>query len=295
MAVWTAGMCFTWPNLEALVSDKEEPARLPNTIGIYNVVWSGCNALAYFFGGALAESAGWKSIFWLPVLLHIVQLGIGIYLEPRWKEICQHAAAQPADLLHESHPDGPLFLKMAWVANPFAYIAINATIPIIPDLALRLHLSPQYAGFFCSIWFFARMFTFVVLALWEGWHYRFRFLVFACAGLIACFVLILVLNHLWLIVLVQIIFGWCVGLIYYSSLYYSMHVGDTKGEHGGAHEAAIGAGIFGGPFIGAASLYLFPASRQSNVYGVAAVLAIGFAVLLVLGRKRGQARLRATE
>ena len=77
-----------------------------------------------------------------------------------------------------------------------------------------------------------------------------------------------------------------IGLIYYSSLYYSMHVGDTKGEHGGAHEAAIGAGIFGGPAIGATSLALFPNQTQSSVIGVAAVLAIGLITLVLIRRKK---------
>ena len=98
--------------------------------------------------------------------------------------------------------------------------------------------------------------------------------------MLASFAAMLLLNNLWLIVLVQISFGWCVGLIYYSSLYYSMHVGETKGEHGGFHEAAIGAGIFGGPAIGAASLYLLPHVKGSSVYGVAAVLLIGLVGLI---------------
>ncbi len=44
-----------------------------------------------------------------------------------------------------------------------------------------------------------------------------------------------------LAVVAQIAFGISVGLIYYSSLFYSMDVGETKGEHGGLHEAMIGA------------------------------------------------------
>jgi len=37
---------------------------------------------------------------------------------------------------------------------------------------------------------------------------------------------------------------------------YSMDVGETKGEHGGLHEAMIGAGMCLGPAVGALSLYL---------------------------------------
>ena len=84
----------------------------------------------------------------------------------------------------------------------------------------------------------------------------------------------------------QLLFGWSIGLIYYSSLYYSMHVGDTKAEHGGVHEAVIGLGIFGGPAIGAASITMFPAFAQSSVFGVGIALTIGLASLCAVGRRR---------
>src|SRR5581483_7241840 len=49
----TIGMCFIWPTLEALVSDSETAARLPNIVGLYNVVWAVTNAASYFIGGTL--------------------------------------------------------------------------------------------------------------------------------------------------------------------------------------------------------------------------------------------------
>ena len=285
MCLWTFGMCFTWPNLEALACDHVDPAKLPGIIGVYNVVWAGGGALAYFFGGTLAEALGRRSIFWLPAIINIVQLVVALYLNPHWKLICSRPVQVTGDI-HESHPQGALFLKMAWIANPFAYIAINAVIPVFPTVAAKFQLSREAEGYFCSVWFFARMATFAVLAWWPGWHYRFRYLILAYVGMVACFAGVLLLDHLWAVIAVQIAFGWCLGLIYYSSLYYSMHVGETKGEHGGAHEAAIGAGIFGGPAIGATSLALFPQQEHSSVIGVALVLAIGFGTLFFV-RRRG--------
>lgn len=285
MVLWTVGMCFTWPNLEALASDHQDPARLPAVLGVYNVVWSAGGALANFFGGAVAETLGWLSIFWVPIVIHIIQIALVLRLAPAWKNISTAPVPRTGDL-HEAHPRGPLFLKMAWLANPLAYIAINTVIPLIPDVAAKLGMSPKFAGFFCSIWFFSRSFTFVVLAFWPGWHYRFDYLALAYVGMLMSFGGILLLKTIPGLVLVQIAFGWCIGLIYYSSLYYSMHVGETKAEHGGVHEAAIGLGIFGGPAIGAASLQLFPAYSQSSVYGVTIVLAAGFGALCLMGRRR---------
>jgi len=67
---WTATLCFTWPALEALVSDGVGDGVLPKNIGIYNVVWSAGSASMYFIGGTLYETLGHNSIFWLPALVH---------------------------------------------------------------------------------------------------------------------------------------------------------------------------------------------------------------------------------
>jgi Major Facilitator Superfamily len=176
---------------------------------------------------------------------------------------------------------------MAWVANPFAYIAISTAVPLIPSLAERLHLSPMFAGFFCSIWLFARAISFWVLWLWTGWHYRFRWLAISYAVMVVCFALILIVPTFWALSVAQIFFGIALGLIYYSSLYYSMDVGQTKGEHGGIHEAAIGAGNFVGPAVGAAAVHLYPVQPNSGALAVSTLLVGGFISLLLI-RKRGQ-------
>ena len=84
----------------------------------------------------------------------------------------------------------------------------------------------------------------------------------------------------------QLVFGACLGLIYYSSLFYSMDAGETKGEHGGFHEAAIGAGLGGGPALGAAALFFFPGAAQSSTWAVAGMLVLGLAGLLALRWKK---------
>jgi hypothetical protein len=69
-------------------------------------------------------------------------------------------------------------------------------------------------------------------------------------------------------------------LIYYSSLFYSMDAGDTKGVHGGIHEAAIGLGSFAGPAVGAASLAFLPQVANAGAWAVSGLLLCGLAGLL---------------
>ena len=56
LAVWTLFMSFTWPTLEAMVSEREAPDGLIRMIGVYNLVWAGAAAVAYCTGGVLFET-----------------------------------------------------------------------------------------------------------------------------------------------------------------------------------------------------------------------------------------------
>src|SRR5208337_645320 len=163
---------------------------------------------------------------------------------------------------------------------PFAYIAINTFIPMLPTLAAHFHLTPMFAGFTCSLWGFVRLGVFFALWFWTGWHYRFRWLVTAFALLIVSFAMILTVPSLALLIVAQIFFGGAIGLIYYSSLFYSMDASDTKGEHGGIHEAAIGLGNCVGPAIGAAALQFVPQYANSGAIAVSALLLCGFGGLI---------------
>jgi len=179
------------------------------------------------------------------------------------------------------------FLRMAWLANPFAYIALNTVIAVVPGVANKLGLSATMAGFCCSVWCFARFAAFFGLWAWSGWHYRFRWLLTAYLALLLTFALIVLAPNLAVLVAAQIVFGGALGLIYYSSLFYSMDLSETKSEHGGIHEAAIGFGNFAGPAVAASSLYFLPQYASSGVVGVCVLLVGGLAGLFAMrGRMR---------
>ena len=293
LALWTIAMMFTWPALEALVSVGETRAGVQRMVGIYNCVWSGSAALACFIGGAFFEALGVQSLYWLPAGLHGAQLLLLVWIGKKTSPPASQAAPAPAAIPHEPEPAAlrqPIrpktFLNMAWLANPFAYVAINTVLAVIPELAKRFDLTVTASGFVCSIWFVTRLSTFALLWHWTGWHYRFRWLAAAFMTLIASFAMLLLAQKLWLLVLAQIGFGAAVGLIYYSSLFYSMDVGETKGEHGGIHEAFIGLGICVGPAIGATALQLTPQYANAGTYAVSALLCMGLAGLVWLRARK---------
>jgi predicted MFS family arabinose efflux permease len=280
MGLWTVMLCLTWPALEALISEGADEEELPRLIGLYNVVWAGTAALAYFGGGAIYAACGWKTLlFYLPGGLFALQGLVVLWAAKTTPPPARTAPAAPAPA---PPANARRFLQMAWLGNPIAYIAANTVLAVVPQLGQQLHLTVAQSGLYCSLWFFARMAAFVGLWFWPGWHYRFRWLVAAFAVLIATFVVMLTVPVLWVFVLAQIAFGAAVGLLYYSSLFYSMDAGDAKGDHGGLHEAFIGAGIFAGTAVGAAALQLLPQAPNAGVGAVSGLLACGFGGLFWL-------------
>ena len=276
------GMCFTWPVLEALVSEGADAAQ---AVGIYNITWAVNNAVAFFIGGLLVEKLGYQSIFYIPLALMLLQFALVFWLQKiQPDELATHlkkpvVAAGKND---RTPARAKNFQRMAWLANPFAYIAINTLIAVLPGVAHKFNLSPMFAGFVCSLWCFARVFTFVALWQWTGWHYQFRWLLAAFGLLMASFTVILVVPNLAVVLAGQILFGHAIGLIYYSSLFYAMDAHDASSEHGGIHEAAIGIGNCVGPAAGAAALWLAPQNPGAGAWAVSSLLTFGLGGLIWL-------------
>jgi MFS family permease len=288
-------LLFTWPALEALVSENETPVGVQQMVGVYNVTWAAAAAFAYFSGGRIYDWSNRGAVFWLPAVMFFGQLLFLVYLIRRAPHAVTMALPQ-AQTSPAPHPEpaayiqpvGPkTFLKMAWLSNPFAYVAVNTLIAVMPALAHKFDLSATRAGLLASVWCSGRLVAFAILWKWNGWHYRFRWLLTAFIVLTASFAAILLSPQLWVVVGAQVFFGFAVGLIYYSSLFYSMDVGETsKGEHGGLHEAAIGVGMFAGPAVGAASLQFLSDHQNAGAVAVNALLVCGLIGLIALRLKR---------
>jgi MFS family permease len=291
---WTFAMCLTWPTLQYLLSREQNRQQLSRTAGIYNMGWSGAAALAYLTSGALLDffsgikglPVGREILFWFPALLHFGQLAFLPKAEKLARSIPSIAEGRRGSEKTEEEPDSKatprakMFLHLAWVANPFAYVAVYGLIPVIPALAENFHLSATMAGFVCSIWFWSRLGAFLWFSLWPGWHYRFGWLLASYLSAVAGFMAMLLAANLWILVAAQAVFGIAIGLIYYSSLFYSMDTGSSSGKKGGFHEAAIGLGIFLGPGTGVAALYVLPNNANVATWAMSGLMVIGLFLFL---------------
>ena len=283
--VVTLGMCFTWPVLEALISENEPPARVPHAVGIYNITWAATNAAALFLGKPLTEQFGYHCIFYIPAAIIAGQIALTLWLEKLPPSAVENGSSIPHDQNRPAPARAKNFQRLARLANPFAYIAINTLIAVLSGVTAKFHLTPVFAGVACSLWGFVRLAAFVALWQWPGWHYRFRWLVAAYVALVLSFAVILIVPNLAVVLVAQVFFGVAIGLIYYSSLFYSMDASDNRSEHGGIHEAAIGAGNCLGPAVGAVSLQVAAQNANAGAWAVTGLLLAGFGGLLWLRQR----------
>jgi MFS family permease len=287
--LWTVSVCFVWPALEALIS-KDGGDKLPDLVGWYNVIWAGGGAIAYFTAGMFLERFGMQSLFKLPLLLLAVPLALVMAVTMVSRSEKKRGGAPPPMSGNHRPPDAKRFLHMAWLANPLSYVAINTLIPLIPSISSKLGLTTAMAGTTCSLWMFARLGAFLLLRRWTGWHYRFGWLAGAFGVMAVCFTALISSPTIMLFVCAEIGFGFSIGLIYYSSLYYSMNASNDQGTHGGLHEAMIGSGLFIGPACGAATFFFLPSVVNAGPWSVCGLLTAGFSGLLYMGRSATEKR-----
>jgi len=271
----TLGMSCTWPALEALVTEGKDRSGMHRSVAFYNLVWAGTGALAYFTGGAVLEWLGMQAMYLVPLAIVCVELVLLGFQKAPSRPAQPDTQSPPCPACGTPHPQARRFLLMAWLANPLAYMAIQTLIAVMPGVTTRLGLSTTWAGMCASIWCFARLGAFALLGQWAGWPYRFSWLAAGYATLTTCFALILLAPSTLVLVLAQIGFGLALGLIYSSSLFYSMDAGPARGQPGGIHEAAIGLGNMSGPLIGALAWEWVPQLPQGGTIAITCLLVAG--------------------
>lgn len=283
---------MVWPALESAIT--RTPARLPlsTRMSMYNLSWSGAGFVAFFTCGAI-ESVSWNLVFIIPALCCVASSAIFHFWAIPARLIRKDHV--PEESAHEHDIDDPArrrkaetLLKMAWIGNALAYVAINVFIPIKMRLADESGISNlAVAGYITAIWAFARFAGFGLAWRWSGWHYKIRWLLGSQIALAGAFCLCLLVHNQLVLAISQIVFGLASALVYSGSLYYAMHVSSGEGGHAGIHEALIGLGIAIGPAVGALAggNHLDVHALHAIALGVTAVMVLGIIVMAIVAAR----------
>jgi MFS family permease len=286
------GQSLVWPGLEALLVEGEPPARVAHIVAYYNIIWSLGTACSFLVATPAMAYFGLPVVFWGPFSFYLLNIPFVLKYIPKRVEhtpetTAEHIEAEAlvAEATRFLLAERTAFRQLGWLANPLGFVAINVLITFNPVIQARLGLRFEQASIWFSLWFYVRSLSFEVLRRWLWWHYRWGFLCFMVFVMMASFVCITMAQSIAMLLLGQVGFGFTLGLLYQSSLFYAMAESDSAGEHGGWHECFIGLGSMTGNIVLFASSRFAPKASYLPIYAVGGLMCVGFSLLLVIGMR----------
>jgi MFS family permease len=288
---YTLLVACVWPVLESLVTSDVDAHTLGRRVAIYNLTWSAVNAAVFAAAGTVIEH--WPAgMFVIPAASHVAGvLLLLMYREPRSEDVAGGAGAAAAHAHGEPEPEllraRTLALWLSRIALPATYVVAYSLSAMMPLLPVLEPLDTSTRTFVASVWMGVRFLAFILLGATVWWHTRPRVLLAAAVAMLVAFVGVSVRASdvpgfggvpqavdLAAMVGWQVALGLVMGTIYAGSLYFGMVLSEGSTEHGGYHEALIGAGSIVGPGVGALAQWLRPDDLMAGVVAVASLVAL---------------------
>lgn len=274
---------LTWPMIESILTENCDPRTMSRRITMYNLSWSVTSVIVIAAYGTLLQ-------FWpsgpllLPIISHFLCLVLALLLRhlvsgqaPAQKEQPVHHAAPDADLLQSR----VLALWLSRISLPASFVVANSLMAMYPTMPVATELG-QAGSLLASLWMGARVAMFALLGATTIWHHKPKWLLGGGILLLLSYLAIVVPGErlgifagapLWSVVAAmaagEVVLGLMAGFVFSSSLYFGMVLSEGSTDHGGYHEALIGAGGVVGPGLAAVAQQL--ATGGTHLPGIAAV------------------------
>jgi len=294
-AVSGVGHALFWPSVEAELAAEADSHQLRRRVGRFNISWSLGD-----IAGALVAGVGLELNPKLPFAL-CAATGVVISIFTSRLLVSEQTADSRAR--HQQTVNGHAvpgnhrtFWKMALFANLFSAGFISIIRRLFPDMAVEaLHYSGLQWGFLVMVVALARTTVFIIMERYHGWIYRPKRFFLMQLLFPAGFLLILTAQSYWVFVLAFACIGSACGMVYFSSLYYSVHGAGSQAQQAGVHESVLGLGAGVIPFLAGPSRSLATAYWTGAIrapYLLAVVLSLGAITAQVVTylRSRGHSR-----
>lgn len=252
-SIWTLVLIFGvltgafWPIVEGYLSGGRRDKKLRSAIGWFNITWAAAVILAMWIISPFVEHQPMTVLLWVG-LAHALAAPLLLPLAPE----------PPKHLDDSPHPVPAHFrdlLRVTRILLPASYVLVSSLGPAIPAVLGQLGVAITWKAPVFSTWLIARLFMFIALERWHGWHGRWGLPLLGGIGMMFGFALAMLAPRFGSLGLPALfagltIFGLSVAMVYVSSLYYGMETGGANVDDGGRHEAFIGLGYAGGPAFG---------------------------------------------
>lgn len=271
-----------WPMVEAFLAGGRSDHQLRSATGKFNVTWAGALVVSLPIIGPIIEHDALLSMQGLS----IVHIAAAIVL-------LQTFNPRPGRHAHHEHaPHPPVYaqlLSFLRILLPTAFLFISTLSPYLPGALSTLGISTGLATTIASTWLLTRVFTFLAMERWHGWHGKWSTVIWGGATLLVSFAVTVLAPHvldrtaaLAVVIIALAALGVGIGIIYCAALYYAMEVGSAEVDAGGMHETLIGLGYTAGPLCGIIAIGLVqrPEGAAANYEPVMAAIVCGFGLLL---------------
>ena len=255
-------------------------------VGIYNLVWSGTNAITFAVSGSII--AHWRiGVFLIPAMAHLIcalLMWRSPAVEPVTGDAADPAHAEPEPELLARRT---LAMWLARISLPATYVVVFSLAAMMPLLPVMQPLDTAQRTLVGSVWMIARFLAFLYLGATAWWHTRPRVLLGAAAMMLVAFIGVTLRPSevfgaegmpyavdLASMISWQLALGAMMGMIYSASLYFGMVLSDGSTEHGGYHEALIGLGSILGPGTAALTQLVWRGDIRAGIAAVCCVIGL---------------------
>jgi MFS family permease len=281
VAIYSPLTGILWPVIEGYISGGRSGDSLRRALGTWNLWWSAAVVLGFWLMGPLLGSAtkpGLLSPYQLIAFLGVVHIASTV--------LVLKLGPEPGRHIHEErHPHPPVYKELLGtfrILLPTSYLVQTSLAPYLPLALLGLGIDAQWTAPLASTWTFARVFSFLALDRWQGWHGRWFLAIASITLLLGGFALV-VLGPVALsgppaiacTLAGLVAFGIGISTTYTAALYYAMEVGQSEVDAGGTHESLIGIGYTAGPALGLLAGALVPSEGKPGAFELRVLLIVG--------------------
>ncbi|MGI6037964.1 MAG: MFS transporter [Limnochordia bacterium] len=261
-----------WPLISAWVGDGAHGDELLQRLGRFNIAFSiGMLVGPLVTGWALAWSMVGAVLFGVFIIGLIMALILKV-AEPPVQEV-----VETNDDLEVISP----WVYVGWLANVANFIAVGLLRMLFPKIGLAHGFSSSTIGVLLAIFYGGWFVVFLFLLRFSGWPYRpGPLLVLQSIGIFGFLILWRAQSAL-SFAIGLFLFGLCVGMTYFSSLFYCQDGEDEKGHKAGYHETFLGVGMLIGPVLGGLLADRFSLQTPFLFCAIVVFLAMGVQVYLL--------------
>ncbi|MDE0299803.1 MAG: MFS transporter [Candidatus Poribacteria bacterium] len=248
------GMALFWPTYEAWLAEREGAGDLIRRITIFNLFWTVGITVGPMIASYLYQGTSPIVPFYLAGAFSIINW-ICLKSQTIGSRTRQHPLGPRTIIEAPPHYAHHIFLRIARISNFASWFSLGIVRHLAPKLTVEAGIPARAYGNLILVLGAAQLIGFVALGTDRAarWHYRLYPLIGVQSLAVIAFLMIGFLPHgpAWAFAFAAI--GLSGAFTYFSSMYYSLHAQQDKGNKSGWHEAVLGSGLLLGPLVGGVS------------------------------------------